>query len=225
MKKRAFLVFAILGLLILLSVSAGADIAAKRGDLALFLKPSWTTGSTTSGHWVGGGTVTLIPGTYYPTNNNLPDNRQEPKYVPGTKAERHGGRKFYQYEEYAGDGILFTVKPSANGLPTGYRHKGTVVISELGWKEQTPLTPQDVWEIWQELPDTYKYKKSGVTQIQLLSDDYFGICYDLDNKYGRRDLRILVYGALLSNDADADREKVREMLTVAINGEGLNTKQ
>ena len=117
------------------------------------------------------------------------------------------------------------MKPSANGLPSGYKHKGTVVVSEIGWGKQTPLTAQDVWEIWEQVPDTYKYKKSGVTQIQLLSDEYFGVCYDLDNKYGTRDLRILVYGALLSNNADQDKALVRDQLVKALNGDGLNTRR
>ena len=205
MKKRAFLILAILGLLSLVPALVCADIAAKNGNLALFLKPSWSTGSDTSGHWAY--------------------NNTHEWYVPGTSSEGHGGRKFYQYEDSAGSGILFTVKPSANGLPSGYKHKGTVVVSEIGWGKQTPLTAQDVWEIWEQVPDTYKYKKSGVTQIQLLSDEYFGVCYDLDNKYGTRDLRILVYGALLSNNADEDKALVRDQLVKALNGDGLNTRR
>ena len=206
MKKRTFLILAILGLLSLVPALVSADIAAKDGNLALFLKPSWSTGSYTSGHWAT-------------------DGRTTEWYVPGTSPEGHGGRKFYQYEDSAGSGILFNVKPSANGLPKGYKHKGTVIVSEIGWGKQTPLTAQDVWEIWEQVPDTYKYKKSGVTQIQLLSDDYFGVCYDLDNKYGTRDLRILVYGALLSNNAEEDKALVRDQLVKALNGDGLNTRR
>ena len=206
MKRRAFFILCIGLLFALLAVSAGADIAAKDGNLALFLKPSWNTGHSTSGHWSW--------------------DEDHEWYVPGSSDKAsHGGRKFYQYEDFAGSGILYTVKPSANGLPKGYKHKGTVVVSEIGWSQQTPLKAQDVWEIWQETPDTYKYKKGGVTQIQLLSDEIFGTCYTLDNKYGTRDLRVLVYGAQLENDAERDRELVRQQLITAINGDGLNTKQ
>ncbi len=205
MKKRSFLLLALLLLLALFPLICSADIAAKDGSLALFLKPSWRTGSQTSGHWAW-------------------DNTHE-WYVPGTSPEGHGGRKFYQYEDFAGSGILYTVAPSANGLPKGYKHKGTVVVSEIGWGQRTPLKAQDVWEIWEELPDTYKYKKGGVTQIQLLSDDMHGVCYTLDNKYGTRDLRILIYGALLSGNADEDKPLVREQLITAISGKGVNTKR
>ena len=213
MKNRLLLLASLLALMTILSAAAGADIAAKRGDLALFLKPSWSTGSDTAGRWVGGRKTPVAGQTV------------GGHYVPGTSAEGHGGRQFYQYEDFAGSGILYTVKPSANGLPKGYKHKGTVVVSEIGWSQQTPLKAQDVWEIWQETPDTYKYKKGGVTQIQLLSDEIFGTCYTLDNKYGTRDLRVLVYGAQLENDAERDRELVRQQLITAINGDGLNTKR
>lgn len=213
MRKRVISILVVFGLLILISVLGSADIAAKKGNLALFLKPSWTTGSNTSGHWVGRQT------SLYP-DFNIPG-----KYVPGTKAESHGGRKFYQYEDYAGTGILYTVKPSATGLPKDYKHKGTVVVSEIGWKDLTQVTAQDVWEIWEQLPDTYKYRKGGVTQIQLLSDDLFGVCYQLDNKYGTRDLRVLVYGALLTGGIDQDKENIREQIITAMSGDGLETKK
>ena len=211
MKKRALSILAAGLFLALLPVLAGADIAAKRGDLALFLKPSWSSGGS-SGRWVG--RVTPVAGQYYGGH-----------YESGTSPEGHGGRQFYQYEDYAGSGILYTVKPGANGLPQGYKHKGTVVVSEIGWKQQTPLSAQDVWEIWEEIPDTCKYPKGGVTQIQLLSDEIFGVCYTLDNKYGNRDLRVLIYGAKLSGNADEDRTLVREQIVTALNGEGLNTRR
>ena len=206
MKKCAFGVSAVLLSLALLPALAGADIAAKRGDLALFLKPSWTSGHYTSGHIET-------------------DGRTWDRWVPGESPTGHGGRQFYQYEDYAGSGILYTVKPGANGLPQGYKHKGTVVVSEIGWGKQTPLTAQDVWEIWEEIPDTCKYPKGGVTQIQLLSDEIYGVCYTLDNKYGNRDLRVLVYGAKLSGNADEDKALVREQIVTALNGEGLNTRR
>lgn len=206
MKKCVFFILVIFILLSLIPVIGSTDIAAKSGNLALFLKPSWSTGKRTSGHWET-------------------DHRTTEWYVPGTDPVGHGGRKFYQYEDYAGDGILYTVKPSATGLPKGYKHKGTIVVSEIGWGKQTPLTAQDVWDIWEQIPDTYKYRKNGVTQIQLLSDDIYGDCYALDNKYGTRDLRILVYGAKLSGNIDQDKTLVQEQIVTALNGDGLQTKR
>ena len=131
----------------------------------------------------------------------------------------------YQYEDHAGDGILYTVKPSATGLPQGYKHKGTVIVAEIGWGKQTPLTAQEVWDIWKEIPDSYKYRKGGVTQSQLLSDELRGVCYELDNKYGSRDVRILVYGAKLTGDKDQDKTLVREQIETALSGECLRTKK
>ena len=205
MKKSFLLALALAGLLLSIPLAGNADIAAKSGNLALFLKPAWSTGSATEGHWEW-------------------DNRHE-WYVPGTEPSGHGGRKFYQYEDYAGDGILYTVKPSATGLPQGYKHKGTVVVAEIGWGKQTPLTAQEVWDIWKEIPDSYKYRKSGVTQIQLLSDELRGTCYELDNKYGSRDVRVLVYGAKLTGDKDQDKTLVREQIATALSGECLRTKR
>ncbi|MBQ8130739.1 MAG: hypothetical protein IJ175_10860 [Clostridia bacterium] len=205
MSKRFFSILAIILLLAMLPVLGSADIAAKSGNLALFLKPTWSTGSATQGHWEW-------------------DNTHE-WYVEGTSPEGHGGRKFYQYEDYAGKGILYTVKPSAKGLPQDYKHKGTVVVAEIGWGKQTPLSAQDVWDIWEEIPDTYRYRKGGVTQIQLLSDELRGVCYELDNKYGSRDLRILVYGAKLTNDREQDKALVREQMETALSGECLKTKR
>ena len=204
MTKRLFVILAVLGLLAMIPALCGADIAAKSGNLALFLKPSWGGDGGSAGYWAH-------------------DNRTE-WYVHGTPAESHGGRKFYQYEDFAGDGILFTVRPEAKGLPQGYKHKGTVVVSELGWSKQTPLTSQDVWDIWEKIPDSYKYKKRGVTQIQLLSDDLRGTCYVLDNKYGTRDLRILVYGAKLTGSAEQDRTLVEEQIITALSGDGPRSR-
>ena len=206
MKRHFAWVVALVMLFSALSILANADIAVKQGNLALFLKPTWSTGKTTAGHWTW-------------------TQRQDLLYVPGTKSTGHGGRKFYQYEDSAGDGVLYSVASAATGLPQGYRHKGTVVVAEIGWGKQTPLTAQDVWAIWEGIPDTYKNRKQGVTQIQLLSDELFGTCYDLDNKYGSRDLRILVYGAELTNDAEEDKKIVEAQIIRALNGKGLETRQ
>ncbi len=205
MRRHVFGALAIIVLLAVLPVFGNADIAAKKGNLALFLKPSWNVTGTES-------TPQLLFGS------------TRPLYTQNSVTEGHGGRKFYQYEDYAGKGILYTVKPSATGLPQGYKHKGTVVVAEIGWGKQTPLTAQEVWEIWEEIPDTYRYRKGGVTQIQLLSDELRGICYELDNKYGSRDVRVLVYGAKLTGDKDQDRALVREQITKALSGECLRTR-
>ena len=95
----------------------------------------------------------------------------------------------------------------------------------LEWVESLPLSAQDVWDIWEGIPDTYRYRKGGVTQIQLLSDELRGVCYELDNKYGSRDLRILVYGAKLTNDREQDKALVREQMETALSGECLKTKR
>ena len=77
MSKHFFSILAIILLLAMLPVPGSADIAAKSGNLALFLKPTWSTGNATQGHWEW-------------------DNTHE-WYVEGTSPEGHGGRKFYQY--------------------------------------------------------------------------------------------------------------------------------
>ena len=230
--------FALVMLLCALPILSNADIAAKQGNLALFLKPSWVTGQTTTTRkrasslgWSATATNPVAPPFVWnqtgsdsnPSSGVYFGNSTEYD-IPSTKRVGHGGRQFYQYEDYAGEGILYTVAPSAKGLPSGYRHKGTVVVSEIGWSKQTPLTAQDVWAIWEGIPDTHKNRKQGVTQIQLLSDELFGTCYDLDNKYGNRDLRILVYGAELTGDAEEDKKIVEAQIIRALNGEGLETK-
>lgn len=206
MKKRMFSVLTVFCVLLLIPVLGGADIAAKDENLALFLKPSWSISDTT-------------------TTSIRTLTSRVPQYKKTTDTESHGGRKFYQYEDYAGSGILYTVKPEATGLPRGYKHKGTVVVAEIGWGKQTPVTAQDVWDIWEQIPDDYKYKKGGVTQIQLLSDELRGTCYVLDNKYGLRDLRVLVYGARLTGSADQDRTLIEEQMIEALKGQGPTTRR
>ena len=58
-----------------------------------------------------------------------------------------------------------------------------------------------------------------------LSDELRGVCYELDNKYGSRDLRILVYGAKLTNDREQDKALVREQMETALSGECQKTKR